>query len=334
MAHFEKLNTPLRPVQKYPSVEDQKHRFKTLGWTTVSARNLWDLWSASDFMTCTERAALDKIEAFDEWEEFALFAHHYVLVVAGKGAISMHSKVEPEDHHEPHQLNCPTLRVQADFSEYPKGQGLRRFAAPLAIRSPNRYRDRIGNFAGMGLNSRLNSYDVYVTEQTGATPRGAHESNVSPLSRMCHTITDLGVTGALLVGGRMSPDNALADCWLYHKWQNAWERVDDIPRPRYRHAAVDLGNGCVLVAAGRSNSQTVLDEFVIWSRRLGWVPCTKSLGDGPLPVYGAILAVFPWEKHSSCGLFAGGISRDGIIQRDVWIWQLEKGSSTVRFPAD
>jgi tRNA wybutosine-synthesizing protein 4 len=87
MAHFDKLQTPLKAVQKYPTTTDQCERFKNFGWPIVSVCNLWELWGSSDFASISERKELDKIEPFDEWEEFALFGCHYFLLIADTTSI-------------------------------------------------------------------------------------------------------------------------------------------------------------------------------------------------------------------------------------------------------
>jgi tRNA wybutosine-synthesizing protein 4 len=78
--------------------------------------------------------------------------------------------------------------------------------------------DAIAVFGGMGSTTRVNSLDVYTTDKEPSFPFRLDEASNVPSSRMCHTITDIGDEGALLVGGRTSPDNALADCWVFHKW--------------------------------------------------------------------------------------------------------------------
>src|SRR2546423_123299 len=85
LKHFEKLNTPLRSVHEYPDIHSQTQRFFALGYEKVNARNLWRLWSDPLFLSPSQRLALDKTEPFDEWEEFALFASHYILVIAQVG---------------------------------------------------------------------------------------------------------------------------------------------------------------------------------------------------------------------------------------------------------
>ncbi|RAL67187.1 hypothetical protein DID88_007964 [Monilinia fructigena] len=259
MAHFDKLGTPLGACKKYPTVAAQDTRFRSLGWPSVLVRNLWELWGAEGFLDSKERIALDSIEPFDEWEEFALFG-----------------SIEESSERTSNALRASYTKIT--YSEYPKVQGQRRFAAPLWVRNGSKAQDVIGNFSGMGLNTRVSSCDIYSTDELGFTSFDSQCSQSWPSSRMCHTITEIDDSGSLLVGGRTSPDNAMADCWFYHKLLNTWERVDDLPQPRYRQSAVHLGNGYVMVAGGKSG-----------------------------PRYGIV---------------AGGISEDGLVQEDVWDWEL------------
>ncbi|KAK3109236.1 tRNA methyltransferase ppm2, partial [Teratosphaeriaceae sp. CCFEE 6253] len=85
LAHFEKLRTPVTAVGTMP---EMKHRFAEAGWPDagIDIRSLWELWSDPTFLTAEQRRSLDKVEAFDEWEEFALFASHYFLLLAERKA--------------------------------------------------------------------------------------------------------------------------------------------------------------------------------------------------------------------------------------------------------
>ena len=80
--HFEKIQTPLKSIGSYPSEESQCKRFSRNGWTSTDFRSLWEIWQDD---TCTPtrlRQELDDVELFDEWEEFALFACHYFVLLA------------------------------------------------------------------------------------------------------------------------------------------------------------------------------------------------------------------------------------------------------------
>ncbi|ESZ94708.1 hypothetical protein SBOR_4902 [Sclerotinia borealis F-4128] len=320
MAHFNKLGTPLGACKKYPTVAAQDTRFRSLGWPSVLARNLWELWGAEGFLDSKERMSLDSIEPFDEWEEFALFGCHYILLVA--------DNTSTENRFTCKQISDASEASHSNsaYSEYPKAQGQRRFAAPISIRKEDKGEDAIGNFSGMGLNTRVSSCDVYSTNELGLTPFDYQGSHSWPSSRMCHTITKIGDEGSLLVGGRTSPDNAIADCWFYHKWLNSWERVDDLPRPRYRQSAVHLGNGYVMVTGGKGTSRTLIDDVMIWSRRQGWVKCNTNPQKRPSASFGSSLIAYPKASSdplvSRSGVIAGGISEDGLVQEEVWEWDI------------
>jgi tRNA wybutosine-synthesizing protein 4 len=340
LAHFDKLQTPIHAANKYPTTTAQEERFRTAGWTNVWARNLWELWSSANFLTSDERASLDKIEPFDEWEEFALFAGHYFLLVASNDVPCKDCPYPRTMRYEETYTRIEnSVTAEMSYAEYEKAGGRRRFAAPLLLRGSNRQQDLVGNFAGMGLNTRLNSCDVY--KPTSFSDQALHKvsSTDGPQARMCHTITDLGEAGSLLVGGRTSPDNGLADCWLYHKWTNTWERIDDLPMPRYRHSAVVIGNNSVLVAGGKSDSRSILTDFIIWTRRSGWVKCSQVpthggiTGDEQPAAFGAILTTMGSDdtrKNKFTGLFAGGLSQDGCISQETWFWRLHMQNEAVR----
>lgn len=331
MAHFGKLKTPLGAVEKYPTKYAQEKRFLSLGWPNTLVLNLWELWSSPDFISNAERSSLDEVEPFDEWEEFALFGCHYFLLVADNT-----TNRSPQTRQFDQQRSVSIQNFsRLIYSENTKLHGLRRFAAALPVRIDGKAEDGVGVFAGMGTNSRMASCDVYTKYESR---ENIHFKNIGlssgPSSRMCHTITDLGETGSLLIGGRTSPDNALADCWLYHKWLNLWERIDDIPQARYRHSTIDLGNGSALISPGRSNSRKIAREFFLWSRSLGWRRCRNSNGEGPNASYGATFCLIdnPTSSTVQRGLFAGGIAEHGILEQDVWVWELSGDTSSASHP--
>jgi tRNA wybutosine-synthesizing protein 4 len=224
MAHFDKLQTPLRAVQRYPSTTAQCERFKYLGWPIVSACNLWELWGSSGFASISERKELDKIEPFDEWEEFALFGCHYFLLVANTiSVLPVSQTLGPKSSVRENQSMVSgntkrALQFQLSYEDCAKARGRNRFAAALHIRGQRLSGDAMGVFGGMGLVTRINSVDVYTNDESSYFPLHIRGDPTVPSSRMCHTIISIGDEGALLVGGRTSPDNALADCWVFHKW--------------------------------------------------------------------------------------------------------------------
>ncbi|KAL5424881.1 hypothetical protein PMIN07_012053 [Paraphaeosphaeria minitans] len=320
LKHFDKLHSPIYAVQQYPLLDQQVSRFEDAGWSHVEiARNLWDLWSDDGFTSPDLRRGLDTIEPFDEWEEYALFAAHYFLLVASTSnkGISLETdravpSARPVD--EPGKVHLTlTHHAQSQLK-------LRRFGAAVALGG-----DTVAFHGGQGVQTRLASIDVLA--------RDVQETRIQlcesapPQARICHTVTPLNDTCALLVGGRASPSHALADCWLIT--HGNWTQVGDLPSPRFRHSCVKLDFAsresdspaveAVLIFGGRSSDGTVLDECLLWTRENGWNAISV---DGPRPSarFGAALSAM--GQAQTWGVVCGGIAPSGVVLQDLWEWHI------------
>lgn len=328
--HFDKLQTPLRCVNVYPLLQDQQRRFVDGGWPLIAVRSLWDLWEDSRFLRPEQRIALNAVEPFDEWEEFALFASHYFLLVATKpsepninhGYIGPYQRQLIEYSTEEDALRAVgklRLSLTLRYQDNPNGRGRRRFGA--VMKTATRI---VGHHGGLGTQTRLNSTDVYMDgEMNNVT---WNNPPVSVAARMCHTITQLNKEDYLLAGGRTSPGNALADCWL--RRSQSWERVDDLPLPRYRHCAtqVSIGNGgsSILVSGGKNSVGTVLADYVIWRTGSGW-QTVRVTGDAPRPRFGATMIAI----NRTSGILVGGMTEDGVILSECWRWFIENHDKVI-----
>lgn len=330
LKHFAKLGTPLRSVLQYPGQHAQGQRFREAGFTHVDYNNLWELWSDPRFLSPSQRCALDQVEPFDEWEEFALFASHYCLVVA-------HNRDEPFLMDKPRRSRRDsTISIASDISartsspvkagkewfglHYTKEPGdLCQRHHGTAFLIPDQ--DAIGVHGGIGTRSRL---------QTTACVRPCHYKDEPPIvpppeigARCCHTITPLDNGQNLLVGGRGSPNSVHKDCWL--QTGHTWERVHDLPEPRYRHRVVpvvlpDNSSGAICLG-GKVNSSTVASEILLWKPAKGWrilrSMTTRQVPD-PVPRFGPL---FLRLGHNH-GLLFGGMRQDGVICQGLWRWRL------------
>ncbi len=302
---------------------DQEHRFLRAGWLSVTARSLWELWSDPDFLNSEQRHALDKIEPFDEWEEFALFASHYFLLVAVKipegltdssqGYIPKPDAVADQSFSSlAKHFGGETISVKLGLEVLPKGHGQRRFGAAYQI-CPGVF----GHHGGLGKQHRLESSDIYKLERYINTDEPLPPPSIE--ARMCHTMTNFRDTDCLLVGGRTSPDRALADCWLRHA--GAWERVEDIPVPLYRHCAtlVELSDSDegVLVYGGKSDTGKLSGDWILWRGRDEWekLEVHESTIE---PRFGAAVASTGVQQ----GILLGGMAEDGTIYDEIWKWRI------------
>ena len=287
LKHFEKLNTPLRSIHDYPDLHSQTQRFFALGYETVIARNLWWLWSDPLFLSPSQRLALDKVEPFDEWEELALFASHYVFIKAQVG-VEVNSRVRRMSHASgSSDISARTASPRRSENQLfgltyveniPAERGRAHHGSAFAIEGGV----AIAYHGGIGPQGRSGSTDVYGPPAFQIPAAKLPSKHISP--RCCHTITTLHNGDIILVGGRASPAAAMKDCWI-QKGTN-WERIQDLPSPRYRHSAAPVilpGNILgLIVAGGKENQSKVLVDTLLWDLQIGWRPLT-ILGSDPIP---------------------------------------------------
>lgn len=315
LKHFEKLSCPIKSVGKYSTIEQQCERFRDRGWSTIKAQSLWSAWSGDFFFTPNDRQQLDQIEPFDEHEEFALFASHYLLLHArnyGDNTTSMPPDL-PNSRAPIKELDMTEAKLSANH-------GLRRFGAAMAVKD-HFGKESIINCLGLGNNNRLSSYDVYTR---GRPSRMNIKPCGGPTSRMCSTLTDLGHV-VLLAGGRSSPSKPLSDCWIFRKDTKVWERTYDMPMPLYRHSACRLGNSSlVLFLGGKTGTSAISDLVMVYHPEDGWLICNVRGSIRPKVVFGATLICS--SKQPGCqlaftGLLMGGIS-EGVIDSQIQKWTL------------
>ncbi|KAK0635117.1 hypothetical protein B0T17DRAFT_586727 [Bombardia bombarda] len=347
--HFHKLNTQLKSVEKYSTVESQLQRFTSRGWKTVDVWTLWQAWTDDTFLSAADRRKLEEVEPFDEWEEFALFASHYCIVHARTA--SEDGSTEEEDGSTEAQ-EIPTQAVTLQFDELPGQRGQRRFAAAMktldraaAIAALDRGNETsitaVVNVMGLGTKARLQSCDVYSQgkDSTGLSSEAEGSAFTllegGPTTRMCHALTDLGNGGrCLLSGGRASPSAPFKDCWLFDKSTNGWERTHDLPTPLYRHSVTRLGNSDMVLLIGGRGQVDIFDGYLVYQPQVGWVSC-EIVGSRPTPVYGAILACeegdVNFSGHTFSGIFFGGLNNEGVIPDPKLCWNLDLSNPKVRF---
>lgn len=350
LAHFEKLRTPLRAVG---TMEQMSLRFVAAGFPEggVEIRSLWELWSDPTFLTAEERRWLDRVEPFDEWEEFALFGSHYFLLFAEKepgrdynfkGYRSSRASIFAGSSRASIASSPTNSSSPADTPQYHFGPGdilqthellephnFRRFAIaipPLDIESAS---ETVGLHGGLGTQERLTTCGTYSRFDKAETISGP------PLRSgiMCHTVTRLGSTpNCVLVGGRTSPDKASAEAWL--RLEGKWRRVQNLPLGRYRHCAVPLvlptqphSAHTVLVFGGKTSDGRVLDEWLIWTGETGWQQVTIRSEERPPARFGAVMITDSREGVS--GVLIGGMTSAGRVLNDFWHWTLESDMTLI-----
>ncbi|GAB7352479.1 hypothetical protein MBLNU459_g2886t2 [Dothideomycetes sp. NU459] len=319
LKHFDKLCTPLHAVG---TMAEMVNRFTTAGWPAsgTNIRSLWELWSDPVFLSPEQRQALDKIEPFDEWEEFALFGCHYFLMVAEK---SSSASVAPFLPSVAAKMQDSETAVSEEVAyacvPFEGSQSPRRFASLLPPLTNTSAVESIGLHGGVGTRERLNTCNTYATSSNAS----GIQSPLLPVALMCHTITPLGESDCLLVGGRTSPDKASAACW-YRK-DGTWSKVHDLPEGRFRHCAVPFqhirsSTVGVIVFGGKNSKGNVLDDWLFWCERDGWTRI-NTVGPDTGSRFGAAIAL----RHDTTdtGILTGGMRQDGQVIEDYFEFTID-----------
>ncbi|KAK0626186.1 methyltransferase-like protein [Immersiella caudata] len=336
LSHFRKLNTQLKSVRTYPTLQSQLERFSSKGWSSIQAWTLWQAWADGTFLNDEERRKLDEVEPFDEWEEFAIFGGHYCVIHAKTqpGEVKIAGTRDVSGHDRSWDALLPgRLSVQYDALSGQKGQ--RRFAAAMLLSLEdeinNQKGDIVVNTMGLGTKSRLQSCDIF---SRGDHTRGMELAfgDGGPTTRMCHALADLGGdSGVLLTGGRAGPADVHKDCWVFNKKTSSWAKTHDLPVPLYRHSVTSLGQpGLALLAGGRGPTTDLFGDFLLFTPEAGWTSCEVVGEVRPLAVYGATLASRGVKNEGNGyfhGFFAGGI-REGLIARQILTWELTISDGT------
>ncbi|KAF2708800.1 LCM-domain-containing protein [Pleomassaria siparia CBS 279.74] len=318
LAHFNKIQTPIQAVDKHPSLDQQAARFLNADWPTLSiCRSLWDLWSDDAFTPSQLRRGLDAVEPFDEWEEFALFAGHYFLLVASnvKPGVPVQSNIPDKPKANVRDITtCSVIASHVNSEDSPPTP--RRFGAACPVAN-----NAVAFHGGQGKEHRLASMDIL--------GRGEYVSNAQPCSmphaRVCHTITSFAQDEALLVGGRTSPSQALADCWRMNGGE--WHRAQDLVPARFRHSSTKIripykesGIDAVLVFGGKRSDGIILGDWCIWIPDKGWqnIPV---VGSRPTARFGAAISSMVFAQDR--GLIVGGADLNGAVLDDVWLFHID-----------
>jgi tRNA wybutosine-synthesizing protein 4 len=77
----------LETLLKYPTLEAQRQRYIDAGWTHVRANTMLDVHRLA--LDAADRQRAERLEIFDEVEEWRLIQSHYTLVVAQKGSVNL-----------------------------------------------------------------------------------------------------------------------------------------------------------------------------------------------------------------------------------------------------
>ena len=222
--HFQNLTSPLQCVETYSTQATQRARFRRF-FPSVAVVDLLDSWR--QLVLPARRRLVALVEDFDEWEEFLVFCHHYVVVHATNSLSTIFSEL----------MSPAAPPVSCDASI--------RCIGELDAKFPAAAGGAFGTYMFGGMSQTRS--DVLLVAQAGLVLHV--KTSQTPGARMCHTFTSLGNGNIILLGGRTRPGHDLDDAWLFHEPSSTWSFLGTLPAACSRHGTVAVDQNLALFFA-------------------------------------------------------------------------------------
>nr|XP_046259052.1 tRNA wybutosine-synthesizing protein 4 [Scatophagus argus] len=318
--HFLKLNSALHALRQYPDTAAQRHRFLDKGWEQCVCldMNVFYLGLVPE----EERCRVEKLEPFDEYEEWHQKCSHYFILTACRGALTAQALL----------TQAPVSSMSSTCTSW----------SPIALS----VQTVPVCMEGLGMASSLVSPGQILL--TGGSSRGGRGAATQFLIRgqegwrsasvelsgglgvrLYHTITSLPGGDLVVYGGRSSPLNPIQGLLRVtlnpHSPSGCLDSEDrdmvklcveqivctgDPPPARWRHTATVVshnGKDFLFVFGGKNESEVVLgDCHFLCQDQQHWTE---------IPVEGA--APEARHSHSACSYQSGVVVFGGLDRRGV-----------------
>ncbi|XP_051566377.1 tRNA wybutosine-synthesizing protein 4 [Myxocyprinus asiaticus] len=313
--HFMKLNSTIHALKQYPDTVAQTQRFIQKGWEKCVCMNMNQFYF--DLLPDGERQRVERMEPFDEFEEWHEKCSHYFILTASKGSLTSNALLtSPKVSSIPRmtqRAEHPSLVVQPMCgSAFVEAVGM-----ASAVLRPG----IILLTGGCGRGGRDTAARVLIKEQS-AWKCACVEPQGDRVVSLYQSLTSVPGGGAVLFGGRTSPLNplgsivrvtfALDDHPSENKVQLSFKNMVCTgigPKPRWRHTSTFISHRektFLFVYGGRTEKDPVLgDTHFLSLEDKHW---TEVPVDGVAPE--------ARHSHSACpygeGLVIfGGLGREG-----------------------
>ncbi|XP_036591563.1 tRNA wybutosine-synthesizing protein 4 [Trichosurus vulpecula] len=317
--HFERLNSPLHGLARFPDVAAQQRRFLDAGWVACSAVDMNHFYHG--FLPAEERRRVQTLEPFDEFEEWHLkCSHYFILAASTEDGLAQAVLPQPVGTLPLVEPAPPAGVLSASVLGEVEGCDLRRFGHASAVLGPNVILSTGGFGEQEGRHARMSTCHV-LFRQPGSRWNASHVCGAGATwdGRLFHTMTTFSDTLVLVLGGRLSPVTpALGMYWLSctapegNGAGNPKVTITEVGpeaefrSPRWRHSAAKVlcqAQKYLFVYGGRNGKDPVLGDWhFLHVDTMTWVTLPV---EGPEPD--------ARHSHSACSwkggaLIAGGLS--------------------------
>ncbi|XP_047671365.1 tRNA wybutosine-synthesizing protein 4 isoform X2 [Tachysurus fulvidraco] len=318
--HFLKLNSKIHAICQYPDPAAQTERLLQKGWEKCVCLDMNRFYFG--FLTEEERLKVEKLEPFDEFEEWHQKCSHYFILTASKGSLTSQAILTlPTD--------TPVPLIKLDLEGFPA-------AVRLIAEAP--HVEAVGMAScllepgvvlltgGCGRRGRNTAATLLIKDGTAwryATVEPKGQKSI----RLHHSMTSVPGRGAVILGGRTSPLNPIDDILKVTYLSDQLNSTNILvsmekmvckgpaPKPRWRHTSTLLSHedrNYLFVFGGRTEREPVLGDAHFL--------CLEDQNWTNVPLEGCIPE--PRHSHTACAyrqglVIFGGLGRGGVPLGDV-----------------
>lgn len=331
--HFKKIGSPLRNINQFPSTLDYYNRFLSLGWSNVNIYDMNELYYNA--LDENERNRINKIEPFDEFEEWHLKCSHYFIVIAQnsstlnfmnylksiKNYFPNYLEKQEQNHLHLSEIKDDKLNSLFTYVEYPeidlreKISNIQRWAHASA-----KSHSKIAIFGGFGGNKHSRLNDVIIFDLHSFSIDVTPIIGVAPSARIFHSLTFWEDEKFILFGGRTSISKSLNDVYILNLNTKTWEQIlfkneeNSQPNPRWRHSSL-ISNNKLFILGGRNQNEVFnCNPWFLDLNSKDWNEIKCS--DSPSPRHSHSFI----EISENLFLLYGGIDKDDIPLGDIWLF--------------
>ncbi|XP_017558529.1 tRNA wybutosine-synthesizing protein 4 isoform X1 [Pygocentrus nattereri] len=318
--HFLKLNSKIHALCQYPNTSAQSQRFLQKGWEKCVCLDM------NQFYFCLskdERERVEKMEPFDEFEEWHQKCSHYFILTASKGSLTSPALLNP-----PYESLIPLMAPELEsFSMAVRPLEGAPCVEMVGMASSVLEPGLLLLSGGFGRGGRRTAATALIRGKTGWTCATV-ELDGDKGVRLYHALTPVPGWGAVITGGRTSPLNPIdsvlkvtyslndqADPQTVQLSVEKTVCTGQAPKPRWRHTATLLNHGgrnYIFVFGGCTEREPVLGDAHFL--------CLENQHWTDVPLEGCFPE--PRHSHSACAyrgglVIFGGLGQGGVPLGDV-----------------
>ncbi|CAD2216739.1 Leucine carboxyl methyltransferase/Galactose oxidase, central domain/Cupin-like domain/Cupin superfamily protein, putative [Angomonas deanei] len=340
---LQQKQSPLLSVATVPGGTEMIARAKEGGMRHVRFANFYDLSRQYIDESETERERVDRLEAFDEFEEWGEMCEHYGITFATTAKEPM----QLGDCFTGCEAKTPGLPSNKQVSVHHWPSGRFGFAG---WGNGNVHREELANgdvllvsFGGFDVikqHQRVNTFRVHSLRE-GEVRTVLQENEHTPPGLVFHSFDRLGPFTYVVAGGRTSPTSVNGDVFIFKLHMTATQEVSinstlsvtctriasgSSLTERYRHASVVIGDNKLLLVGGKNSSGQCVTEACLLEIQEGQAVTVQPITlEGLPPLFSAAAAKLSDGRILLCG----GVNCAFKAYDTMWYLDIGKGKVDV-----